>query len=120
MHVGNYIGLVHDSEKDLADAFKAVSKHHMVEPDVFQMCSKLAAWSENHRVNIQKFVDKYSENKSREPDKLKKTLFDKPRSGGLGLVRDLHDLWLLANEVHLCWAVLLQAARSLKDSEMEL
>jgi hypothetical protein len=34
-------------------------------------------------------------------------------------LRDLHDLWLLANEVHLCYTVLSQAARALRDREME-
>lgn len=120
MHVGNYIGLVHASEKDLAEAFKKVAKHHGAEPDVYQMCNKLAAWSENHVVNLQKFIEQYSENKNTEPDNLKRTLFNKPRSGSLALVRDLHDLWLLANEVQLCWIVLLQAARALRDKELEL
>ena len=54
MHVGNYIGLVHASEKYLAEAFKKVAKHHGAEPDVYQMCNKLAAWSQNHVVNLQK------------------------------------------------------------------
>ncbi|MFL5774467.1 MAG: molybdopterin oxidoreductase [Flavisolibacter sp.] len=120
MHIGNYIGLVHDSEKDMAEAFKKVSKHHAVEPDVMEMCKKLASWSENHSLNLKKFIKRYSENKSSEPDKLKRTLFNKPRTGPLGLIRDLHDLWLMANEVQLCWVVLLQAARSLRDKELEL
>jgi hypothetical protein len=120
MHLANYLGLVHDSEKDLAKAFLKVAKHHRDEPDIFQMCQKLASWSEDHVSNLKKFVDRYSENKSSEPDKLKKTLFSKPRSGSLALVRDLHDLWLLANEVQLCWIVILQAARSLRDKELEL
>ena len=120
MHLANYLGLVHDSEKDLAKAFLSVAKHHRDEPDIFQMCQKLASWSEGHVSNLKKFIDRYSENKSSEPDKLKKTLFSKPRSGSLALLRDLHDLWLLANEVQLCWIVILQAARSLRDKELEL
>jgi hypothetical protein len=120
MHIGNYIGLVHKSEQDLAEAFREVAKHHGEEPDVMQMCKKLAAWSENHVSNLQPFITRYSEEKNREPDKMKKALFAGPRKGGLGLVRDLHDLWLLANEVQLCWIVLLQASKALRDVELEL
>lgn len=120
MHIGNYIGLVHASEKDLADAFEKVSRHHAAEPDIYQMCQKLSSWSANHVLNLQPFIKRYSEDKSKEPDNLKRSLFSQPRSGSLALVRDLHDLWLLANEVQLCWVVLLQAARSLRDKELEL
>ena len=120
MHLANYIGLVHDSEKDLAKAFRSVARHHGTEPDVYQMCQKLAAWSEDHSLNLKTFIDRYSEHKSSEPDKLKRSLFNRPRSGSLGLLRDLHDLWLMANEVQLCWIVILQAARSLRDKELEL
>lgn len=120
MHIGNYLGLVHSSEKDLAKAFKLVATHHMAEPDIFQTCMKMSQWSENHVVNLQQFVERYSEEKNSEPDKLTRMLFDKPRKGSLGLLRDLHDLWLLANEVQLCWIVILQAAQALRDIELEL
>ena len=34
-------------------------------------------------------------------------------------MRDLHDLWLLANESHISCIVLLQASMSLRDKELE-
>ncbi|MEG4107918.1 hypothetical protein [Microcoleus sp. S13_C5] len=102
MHVGNYLGILHHSEQDLADAFKTIANHHGDEPDVYNMCKLLASWSEEHAKDIKPFVDRYSEEKSDEPDRLKQSLFEEPRSGSLALVRDLHDLWLLGNEIHLC------------------
>jgi hypothetical protein len=119
MHVGNYLGILHRSEQDLADAFKTIADHHGEEPDVYNMCKLLASWSEEHVEDIKPLVDRYSEEKSDEPDRLKQSLFEQPRSGSLALVRDLHDLWLLANEIHLCYIILLQAARALRDLEME-
>ena len=119
MHVGNYLGILHRSEQDLADAFKTIADHHGDEPDVYNMCKFLASWSEEHVGDIKPLVDRYSEEKSDEPDRLKQSLFEQPRSGSLALVRDLHDLWLLANEIHLCYIILLQAARALRDLEME-
>ena len=119
MHVGNYLGLVHQSEKDLSRAFTLVAEHHGDEPDVFQTCQLLAAWSRQHVEALKPFVARYSEKKNDEPDQLTRTLFDQPRKGSLALLRDLHDLWLLANEVQLCWIVLLQAAQALRDEELQ-
>src|ERR687886_610333 len=119
MHVGNYLGLVHNSEQQLADAFTTIADHHGEEPDIYNICHLLASWSRNHVQALNPLLERYSEQKSEEPARLTQTLFEEPRSGSLALVRDLHDLWLLTHEVHLCWVVLLQAARALRDRELE-
>ncbi|MGB9977781.1 molybdopterin oxidoreductase family protein [Methanobacterium sp.] len=119
IHVADYIGLVHQSEQQLEQAFKDVAEHHKEEPDVYTACNLLASWSKIHYEKIEKFKDHYSEHKESEPENLRKEIFHGPRSGGIGLVRDLHDLWLLANESHISWIVLLQAAKSLRDKGLE-
>lgn len=119
MHVGNYLGLVHNSEQQLADAFMTIANHHADEPDIYQNCQLLSSWSRQHVQALKPLIDRYSEEKSEEPEKLSKTLFEEPRTGSLALLRDLHDLWLLANEVYLCWIVLSQAAKALRDKELE-
>ncbi len=119
MHIGNYLGLVDASEKDLAEAFVQVAEHHKDEVDVEQICKLLASWSRQHRQALQPFVARYSEVKGDEPDRMRRTLFDAPRNGSLALLRDLHDLWLLANEVDICWVVISQTALGLDDKELE-
>ncbi len=118
MHVGNYLGLAHASDDQLADALTTVADHHGDEPDVHETCLLLAAWSRDHRATLAPLIERYAEQKSAEPERLKQTLFQEPRGGSLALLRDLHDLWLLANEVNLCWTVLAQAARALRDKEL--
>ena len=54
-----------------------------------------------------------------EPSKLAGVLFEGNRAGGFGLLRDLHDLWLLAGESHISWEVLHQAAKALRDEELQ-
>ena len=115
MHVGNYIELVHKSEEDLAKAYHLVAKEHGKEPDVAEQCKLQASWSEHLVEELKPFVKKYSEEKNKEPDRLFRTLFDKPRPGSLGLIRDLHDLWLIACETQLCCIILRQAADGLRD-----
>lgn len=118
MHIGNYLALVHKSEEDLAKAYHMVSKHHIKEPDVYEQCQLQAGWSENIVKKLKPFVEHYSQEKSKEPDRLMNALFHKPRKGALGLLRDLHDLWLMANETQLCSVILRQASDGLRDKEL--
>jgi hypothetical protein len=120
MHVGSYVALVHGSEQALADAFRTVAEHHGEEPDIAQMCRKLASWSDAHVQALVPHVSRYSEDKGEEePRNLEHALFGGPRTGGLGLLRDLHDLWLLANGARICWTVLQQAADAIPDDELK-
>ena len=115
MHVGNYLGLLHSSEQQLADALQEVAQHHGDEPDVDQTCRLLASWSREAIGLLAPLIERYAEEKNDEPERLTQTLFSGTREGSLALLRDLHDLWLLANEVHLCLVVLAQAAAALRD-----
>src|SRR3982751_3839280 len=98
MHIGKYITMVHESEIDLSKAFRLVTKEHGSEPDIVETCSLLASWSDELAKEIEPFVTKYGEEKANEPDRLLKDLFKKTRKGSLGLLRNLQDLFLMANE----------------------
>jgi hypothetical protein len=119
MLLSHYLGLLGNSEKQLTEAFEYVSRKHQDEPDIEQMCQKLSAWSREHHGRVLKFVGKYSEEQESEPADLKRELFAKKRRGNLALLRDLHDLWLLTQEVQLCWIVIRQAALGLRDEELK-
>lgn len=118
MHVGNYLELVQKSEQDLVKAFSQVADAHGDEPDVSEICHLLASWSRRHVQELEPFVKRYGEEKNKEPDWLMHTLFDKPRSGSLALMRDLHDVWLIASEAQLCCVLLRQAADGLRDKAL--
>lgn len=119
MHVGNYLGLVHQSQEQLAEAFNTIAQHHRDEPDVYIECKLMSSWSLEDSRRFKSLVDRYGEERSQEPERLHNDLFQGARIGGLGLLRDLHDLWLMASEVHISWTVLFQAARALRDRELE-
>ena len=119
MHVGNYLELLENSEQQLADALMMLAQHHGDEPDIEQTCELLASWSRQNLEKLKPLIERYSEEKSDEPERLKRDLFEEPRTGSLALLRDLHDVWLLASEVQLCWSVLEQAAKALRDRDLE-
>ena len=54
-----------------------------------------------------------------EPDRLARAVSPQLKKTGLGLVRDLHDCWLLTQETHMSLVVLDQAAKALRDSELQ-
>ena len=118
MHVGTYLGLVHHSEQELAKAFVIIAERHADEPDIDEICRLLSSWSCENVELLKPLIERYSEDISdEEPEALTKMLFKKPRSGSLALLRDLHDLWLLASEAHVSWSVLQQAAIALRDRD---
>lgn len=119
MHVGNYLGLLQASEEQLANAFLTVAEHHQDEPDIGGVCHLQASWSREHLEKLKPLTEKYNEQRNEEPERLHQALFEGTRTGSLALLRDLHDVWLLANEVHLCWLVLDQAAKALHDEQLE-
>ena len=117
-HIAEYLGLLKDAEHEIADAFTSVADHHGDEPDIFEICQKFAHNSAVHEDAIKRFTSIFGEANEHEASRVKHSLFKGPRSGGFGLVRDLHDLFLLTTEAHVAWMILLQAAQALRDKEL--
>jgi hypothetical protein len=110
--------MVRESETDLHDALLKVARHHREEPDMEEICRLLASWSEVKACSAERFINKYGEKHDRGAEKLYNELFQGPRRGGIALLRDLHDLWLLATEARICWTLLLQSAQALRDKDL--
>jgi hypothetical protein len=118
VQLAHYLGLLHKSEAELADAFRELGAGHAEEADVHQICKKLAAECDRHSEELQPFADRYGEDAPTEPERLHSELFEGTRKGPLGLLRDLHDLYLLASECDLAWAMIGQAAQGARDREL--
>jgi hypothetical protein len=119
MQLAHYLGLQHKAERDLAAALRTVAHGHAAEPDVHHTCLLLAGWSDEHSERLSPFIDRYGEDAPPEPDRLYHELFGQgTRSGGLGLLRDLHDLYLMSCECDITWVMLGQAARAIRDVDL--
>jgi hypothetical protein len=118
VHLAHYLGLLHRAQLNLADAFHEVAGAHGDEPDVSTLCRKLAAECDDHAKQLAPFADRYGEDAPDEPDRLHAELFRGPRSGGLGLLRDLHDLYLMATECDIAWTLVGQAAQGARDRDL--
>lgn len=117
-HVAHYLGLLHRAETTLAAAFREVADAHRAEVDVFHISHKLAAECDRHAEQLKPFADHYGEDAPAEPEHLHSTIFQGSRTGGLGLLRDLQDLYLMAAECDITWTVMAQAAQGLRDDKL--
>jgi hypothetical protein len=70
-----------------------------------------------HEQAIERFTGIYGEVRDHEARRVEESLFQGPRTGAFGLVRDLHDLFLITAEAYLGWMILLQTAQALRDKE---
>lgn len=114
-----YLGLVRDSEEQLADALAAIADRHSAEAEIREGCTNLARWSRGHIEGLQPHIKKYGAPGSPDPGRIRSALFHGARIGGLGALRDLHDLSLLAHQTRLAWTALCQAAKTIHDKELE-
>ena len=118
MNLAHYLGLVHQSEITLAAALREVADRHRDEPDVVEQCELLASWSDRHASELRPFVDRYGEEADDEPERLHSEIFRGTRQGSLALLRDLHDLYLVATECNVSWVLVGQAAAGARDAEL--
>ena len=118
MHLPNYLGYLCQSELDLADGYRKVGEAHAQEADVYHLTYTLAGQCEAHAEKLKPFVDSYGEQKPEEPEELYHQFFEQTRSGSLGLLRDMHDLYLMACACDIAWIMIGQAAQGNRDREL--
>ncbi|MGK5684224.1 hypothetical protein [Actinoplanes sp. URMC 104] len=118
MQLAHYLGLLHRAQDTLADALLEVGNAHADEADIAQLCEQQAELCRARAAALKPFADRYSEEAPDEPERLHSQLFRGTRNGGLAVLRDLQDLYLMAAECDLCWTLVGQAAQGLRDREL--
>ncbi len=118
MHLANYLGYLRQTEASLAEGYRKVGEAHAQEADVYYLTHTLAKQCEAHAEKIKPFVDRYGEEKPEEPERLYHEFFEQTRSGSLGLLRDMQDLYLMASACDITWTMIGQAAQGARDREL--
>ncbi|MFP3466999.1 hypothetical protein [Leifsonia sp. SIMBA_070] len=114
-----YLTLLAESESTLADSFRKVADAHGDEPDVHFLCLTLAKQCDDHRKKLDPVIDRYGGSTTDdEPERLQADAIEEARSGPLGLLRDLQDLYLLASLTDVTWTMVKQAAQALRDADL--
>jgi len=112
------VSLLHRAETDLAAAMRTVGAAHADEPDIYYTCARLAEQCDAHEAQLQPLQQQYAKQAPTEPDRLYSDRFNGPRTGPIGLLRDLHDLYVMTAECDLCWTLVAQGAQGVRDDEL--
>ena len=119
MNLTTYLGLLHQAEETLSASYRQVADGHGAEPDVHFLCLTLARQCDEHQRLLRPVIERYGEEKSgNEPERLHAEGLSETRSGPVGLLRDLQDLYLLASFVDITWTMVKQAGSALRDEEL--
>jgi hypothetical protein len=113
-----YLGMLHRAEQVLAESLHTLGDGHADEPDVYEATLLLATQSEAHVARLKASVDRYGEQADDEPERLHAVAIPEPRTGPLGLLRDLQDVHLVATFVDVTYKLVKQAALALRDEEL--
>jgi len=119
MSIPIYIGFVAKSERLLHDAYTQVSGRHERDAGVRDGCMRLAGFTRDRISAADELAAKFGGTPGRDARFVRDALFRGLRVGGFGLIRDLHDLSLLANQSLLYWTALYQGMRALHDAGSE-
>jgi hypothetical protein len=115
MQIAVYLGLTIESEAVLQAAYMNVANRHKRDPGIRHGCHRAMRFTEVRLNAARDLSQKFGATSSYDPRSLANSLFHGLRADALGLVRDLHDLSLLANQSLLCWTGVSQACKALHD-----
>jgi hypothetical protein len=121
---------LHEAETDLASEYRTVGEREAAEQDIWYMCHTLANQCDMHAEWIRAIAERFGKGLS-EPSgdggmrnvfagmrhKTSEMLGRRPEAGLL-LLRDLRQLYLMAEESNIHWLTLGQVAQALRDKPL--
>jgi len=116
-HLGDYLGLLRDAHEQLAAACEALSGQHAKSAEIREGAKVIGRFSREAVESLSPFVAKYG-GQPEETWDLRRLLLPGSRSGGFGLLRDLHALHILGADAHVATKVVNDAACELRDEAL--
>jgi hypothetical protein len=118
MYLSTYLTLLQNAETALARSYRQVATGHRPDSDVYYTCQQFARQCDEHSSALTPTVERYAHVSEPEPERLHPEGLTSVRSGPIGLLRDLQDLYQLANLVDITWTVIGQAAHGARDRDL--
>lgn len=114
-----YLGLLNEGEEILARSFRTVAEGHANEPDVHTILDTLARQCDRHVSALHPALERMGTNtEDEEEHRVTADGVREVRSGPLGLLLDLQDLYVLVQHVSIMWTLVGQAAAGSRDAEL--
>lgn len=118
MQLAHYLELLRQAAVNLAAAYREVARAHEDETEVVTIARQLAGRCDEQVEAIGPFARRYHGEDPAAPDRSPSARFTGPRGPGVGLLRDLQDLYLMAAECDIGWTVLERCAEGARDTEL--
>lgn len=115
MHLPTYLTMLSSAEQTLAGAHQEVADGHPGDADVRYTCADFASRCTRHAEALTSIINRYEKRRQPEPDRLHPPGLVAARTGPIGLLRDLQDLYQLASLVDITWTLIGQAAAGARD-----
>lgn len=115
MHLPIYLDLMVDSERALAYSFRTVAYGHSGDADVYYLAGSFAAECDEQVDRLLPLASRYEARREVDPERLHAVPLTRTRTGPLGLLRDLQELYALADLVVLTCSLVRQAGLGLDD-----
>lgn len=117
-HIADYLLLAVGAHAQLAEACEKVARQHPLDADVRAGLAAAVRLAADGAGALKALAARYGEASSAEPAHLMPASFNVARGGAFGLLRDLHDLLLMATEAEIAVLALRQAALALRDEAL--
>lgn len=118
MHLVTYLEFLQRSEQRLAQSYRVVSDGHAGDSDVHYVTARFARECDTAADALTPVRDRMQPASETKPERLHVDGLSEPRRGPIGLLRDLQDLYQLANLVDITWTLVRQAAQGARDREL--
>jgi HPP family len=113
--VAAYLGVLRASLRELASALILVAERHERNYEIWGTATVLAGWIHDDDASLDPFAARYGIRESDQPHKLRAALLGGVRGGLHGLLADLTDLSVLAEQADMAWTVVYQAGKEIED-----
>jgi hypothetical protein len=133
MRLGKFVHELQAAEADLGDGFRRVAQRHEVDHDVWYLGNRLAKECDALAARLAPFPDRHGFQTPPEEGNFVEELADAVRAAvrrriaqatgrmpvsGVVLLRDLHGLYLLAQDVQARWIMVGQGAMAARDKAL--
>lgn len=128
--VGLFLSELHEAETDLAAEYRVVGERHAADHDVFYICHTFALQCEQHAERVRGIAEEFEKRLS-DPSgsetlhnvmaglrQKTSDLLGRRAESGLLLLRDLRQLYLMAEEANVHWIVFGQVAQALRRGDL--
>lgn len=110
-----YLELVVDAERALAYSFRTVAYGHAGDADVYYLAGSFAAECDEQVARLIPLASRYAARREADPERLHAVPLTRARTGPLGLLRDLQELYALADLIVVTASLVRQAGLGLDD-----